>query len=46
MAGEFRAFAECAGMRADIGARMFGPAGSGILDTIAGYFKKKGLRIN
>jgi hypothetical protein len=39
VAGKFRAFVECAGMRADIGARMlFGPAGSGILDTIAGYF--------
>src|ERR1035438_3178988 len=42
VAGKFRAFFECAGMRADIGARMFGPAGSGILDTIAGYFKKRG----
>ena len=39
VAGKFRAFVECAGMRADIGARMFGPTGSGILDTIAGYFK-------
>src|ERR1017187_2760684 len=42
VAGKFRAFFECAGMRADIGARMFGPAGSGILDTIAGFFKKRG----
>jgi SAM-dependent methyltransferase len=42
MGGKFRAFVECAGMRADIGARMFGPSGSGILDTIADYFKKRG----
>lgn len=42
VAGKFRAFVECAGMRADIGARMFGPTGSGILDRIASYFKKRG----
>jgi len=42
VAGKFRAFAERAGMRADIGARMFGPTGSGVLETIAGYFKKRG----
>lgn len=40
--GQLRAYVECASMRADIGARMFGPTGSGILETIAGYFKRRG----